>query len=290
MMALMQPSHYASTAREGVNTRGANGVYFVDAESVQGRLMVTSRPRDGNDQTLGQHRQTIEAKYVFPLLRGRDVGRWHSEASSYIVLPHDAENPNNAVAFGNLPPKTQEFLVTFKSKLQSRKRFRNFDPSGDKWNGLYSVLNATFAPYKVVWREMATGAVAAVVASARLPTEEEKVVIPDHKLFVIPCATAEEAHFVCGMFNCSISNYLIRSYAISTGISTHVLDRLPIPCFDESNAAHRELARCAGECASAVVHESDLKSAEEALDGAAADVLNVSRRDRISIHTALQIL
>jgi hypothetical protein len=283
----MAPSYYASEAREGINTRGANGVYFVEAHETGGRLVVKNRRDAGRDATIPVVEKGIESDYVFPLLRGSDVQRWTADPDLCVVLPHEEENPTSPVSFNRLPPGTQEFLHAFKDKLRSRKTFRNFDPSGPDWHGLYSVLRATFAPFKVVWREMAKGSKAAVVSQAILPTGERKLVIPDHKLFIIPCYTGQEAHFVCGIFNSSISSYLIRSYAISTGISTHVLDRLPIPRFDQTKPEHQEIASVAGQCAEAAERGNDVTDLEMDVNDCAAALFGLSEEELRAVQAAL---
>ncbi len=254
---IIGPSAYARYAREGVNTRGANGVYFVNAQ-VRGRhLFVHNMRSEGDDQSIPDVDQSIEPDYVYPLLRGRDVRKWVASPSGYIVMPHDDIRPAVPVSFSALPTKTREFLATFRDKLAGRRRFRNFDPAGEEWYGLYSVLEATFAPFKVVWREMATGTLAAIVPSARLPTGNEKVTIPDHKLFLIPCSSEEEALFVCGFFNSPIASYIVRSYALSTGISTHVLERIPIPTFMPGEPQHRAVLEAAKACRSAAIKRAE---------------------------------
>jgi hypothetical protein len=53
----------------------------------------------------------------------------------------------------------------------------------------------------------------------------------------------EEADFVCGFLNSEVANFIVGSYAVTTGISTHILRRIPIPRFEPSNARLSELAR-----------------------------------------------
>ena len=284
----LKPSYYAPYAREGVNTRGANGVFFADVWLNGHHLLIANRPQDGDDSHLQRKEQSIEADYVYPLLRGKDVRRWYGNPSQHILMPHDGDSPTDAVTFTTLPKKTQEFLSKFKQKLTGRKKFRNFDPSGKDWYGLYSVLDATFSPYKVVWREMAGGAIAAVIDNAKLPSGEVKLVIPDHKLFLIPCKSLAEAHFVSGIFNSVIGTYLIKSYAISTGISTHVLDRLPIPEYDRDNKLHKEISTAARHCASAAEKEDDLEELEDDLDHLVAKLLEITDKELGTIHKALK--
>jgi hypothetical protein len=235
------PSFYETLVRNGINTRGANGVYFVDAEFRRGSLVVTNRPQDGDDPDLPAIRAAIEEVHLYPLLRGRDVRRWLARPVSFVVLPHD-EKSSAAVGLTRLPKQTLEFLSHFREKLRSRKKFRNFDPGAEDWYGLYSVLAGTFVQHKVVIREIASGIIAAFLSTSGLPNGMERVVIPDHKLYLIPAESEEEAAYVTGMLNCSVSRFVVLAYCILTGISTHILARLPIARFDSLNAAHAEIA------------------------------------------------
>jgi hypothetical protein len=290
LFKVLGPSFYAGRAREGINTRGANGIFFLDARRTDGRLLVKNRPQDGDDKNLEVREQTIEPDYVYPLLRGKDVSRWLAEPSGYVLVPHDPTNPNNPVPFRELPDRTQEFLAFFRDRLKARKKFRNFDPTSRDWHGLYSVLSASYMPFKVIWREMATGSIAAVVGTARLPTGEQKTVVPDHKLFVIPCESSEEADFVCGVFNSAIASYIILSYAIATGISTHVLERIPIPRFDVENKLHQAVVQATEACSQAVQNGSDMTKTTTVLDAAVCSALGLGAKDHQSILDALSNL
>lgn len=153
LRAAIGKSFYASRAREGLNTRGANGVYFVDAEVKGGTILVTNLAREGRNEEVGVETQAIESQFLYPLLRGADVQPFKASPKSYVVVPHSEESPTAPIPFSRLPKRTRTFLATFEAVLSARRKFRNFDPSAGDWHGLYSVLPATFSPYKVVWRE-----------------------------------------------------------------------------------------------------------------------------------------
>lgn len=242
------PSAYAESAREGINTRGANGVYFLDAWEEDGKLRVQNRPQDGRDRTLGTRCQEIEPDCVFPLLRGRDVARWHAEPAHSVLLPHEPRRPTAPIPWPDIPPQTRHFLEAFRDRLQSRRPFRNFRPTAEEFHGLYSVLQATFAPWKVVWREIAGEMTAATVGAATLPSGQSKAIIPDHKLLVIPCRRQAEADFVCGCLNSAVARLVIGGYALKTGISTHVLSRVAIPRYCDRNEIHQTIRRLAARC------------------------------------------
>ena len=48
-------------------------------------------------------------------------------------------------------------------------------------------------------------------------------IIPDHKLYVIPCKTAVEADTLASVLNSTVVDYLLRSFAISTSINSSSL-------------------------------------------------------------------
>ncbi len=267
-------SPYADTVREGLNTRGANGVFFVTAAMLRSRIMVTNQAREGRNSIVDETTLPVEPDYLYPLLRGEDVSPFKAVPGSFIIAPHDADDPVNPVPFSKLPKLTREFLTEFKTVLRSRKKFRNFDPSQGEWHGLYSILNATFSSFKVVWREMASGAdvIAASVSTARMPSGNAKVILPDHKLTIIPCKSQAEADFLAGFLNADVTKLIVRSYALATGISTHILDRVAIPRFAVKNSLHQELATLAKKART----DSVTKTEKERMSSITAELLGLS--------------
>jgi hypothetical protein len=63
----------------------------------------------------------------------------------------------------------------------------------------------------VVVREIAADLVAAQVSGKQL--------IPDHKLYVIPCADADEARRLAYVLNSDVVRALVRSFSVSTSIT-----------------------------------------------------------------------
>ena len=102
---------------------------------------------------------------------------------------------------------------------------------------MFNVGDYTFAPYKVIFREIAKGMTCAVIAPL-----DERPVVPDHKLVLCPFATAEEAHFICGMLNSSPARFVVNSYSIETQFSTHVFNHVRIPQHIRTNPTHQRLA------------------------------------------------
>lgn len=208
-------SHYLKEIREGINTRGANGIFFLEVLDVAGdKLRVRNVPSAGRNQHLRIREAIIEREATRNLLRGSDVSREGANPSGAVLFFHDAAHlsrPFSPAEASDRFPAAFAFAAEFKETLAGRRRFRGFDPAGDDWLGLYSVTKAALAQHKVVVREIATGMVATAVHGADI--------VPDHKLYVIPCKTASEAERLAWILNAPVVDYLLRCFSISTSIT-----------------------------------------------------------------------
>lgn len=252
----------AYRARKGVTT-DVNGIFFVTAQSVPDHKSV----RISNDPTKGRHRDVakksavVEKDDVFPLLRGRDVHRFAAspQPEQYIIVPQRG-------MFGDemLPvtrPRMFRFLSEFRTILERRSSYRRFQQGKPFWS-LWSTGDYTFAPYKVVWKEMSGGGfVAAYVGSSDF-CGEAKTVIPDHKVYFVPMQSEDEAAYLTAFLNSHMVADAINAYSSALSLGTSVTDYLHIPQFDRENEQMVKMAQMAkrfshGEIPSAE-DESDL--------------------------------
>jgi hypothetical protein len=177
---IRKASIYAGSVRNGIHTRGANGIFFLDVLERRGPMVrVRNDPRRGRNPTVPHVEAWIEEDAVRPLLRGENVGRGSANPGGYLLFFHDINHLSrplpDAIAASRFPA-AYEFAKKFESFLRDRHRFRNFDPTRDDWLGIYSVTQAAVAEHKVVFREIAQRMTAAAVHSAST--------VPDHKLYV----------------------------------------------------------------------------------------------------------
>ncbi|MFB6248374.1 MAG: N-6 DNA methylase, partial [Salinibacter sp.] len=112
-------------AYEGVNTGGLNGVYWIRVleERPNGDLVIENLHDVGKIKV--EHVETvIEPDLVYPLLRGRDVQRWHAEPSAHIILA------NRTDKLAGIPeaemkrrwPKTFAYLKQFEGDPDNPQR------------------------------------------------------------------------------------------------------------------------------------------------------------------------
>lgn len=264
-----------------------NGVYWgIINDGKQGLVTFCNLNEVGKNEVIAEEAQ-IEGDLVFPLLRGRDVKRWGSERTAYIIVPQDPNQPSKGIAQTVLQskfPRTFVYLSKFKEQLQSRSGYKKYlKQVGEPFYSLYNVGPYTFAPFKVVWKEQSSEFECAVVSSVN-----GKVVVPDHKLMLVPFQNQDEAHYVCALLGSTISRFLVQAYTISTQQSTHVLENIKIPKYDAKNEIHKELARLSKQCHEKVAAGINVTDLEEQIDELAAELWGLSKEELKDIKESLE--
>ena len=280
----------AYRAREGANTGGANGVYWLRIldKRPDGVLLVENL--NIGKRKVPEVQSPVEPDLVYPLLRGRDVSRWTAEPSAYIIVSQD---PKTRMAYEESwmkveIPLTYAYLKKFEKSLWERKS-RSVRDLMEKsaFYAMYAVADYTFAPYKVVWREQASRFTVAVVGS-----EEDKVIVPDHKLMLVPFEDEREAHFVCGALASVIAQLVVKSYVVSVSTSTHVLQHIAVPQFNAGNPTHVRLVALSQQAhqLAAAGDEAGLAAVEAQVDQAAAELWDITDREMKEIRRSLEEL
>ena len=244
LLALLGESAYRGRRATETSPHGVYWVRPVAGEAACGeRLLVENglnpRARDG----VSRRRAWLEPACLYPLLRGADVQPFRAEpGETLVVLPHDVETGAKPLPPERLPPATLAYLAGYRGLLERRGSYREYR-AGQPFYGLWRVGPYTFAPWKVVWPELGELR-AAVVGTAVTAWGERKLVIPEGKVNLVPCADAAEAHFLCALLN---APDVRRAYArMSSQIGRP--SRLPfaIPRYDAGRWTHRALAAVSG--------------------------------------------
>jgi len=246
--------------RKGIEPAGAKGVYILKKpqRGAAGFLIIEndiSRQRRQDIKGKGVHTGTVEEKYIYPMLGGRNITKWKVKSNEFMLVPHSVRHkygvPETELARD--APYTYMWLEYFHDELLDT-RIQNGKFFNAKANPFYRLDNVgeyTFAPYKVLWKEQ-TGSMSAVVVSSYLNSipradpdlfTEDKIVVVDSKVLMLDVYNELEAYFVCGILNSPNIAEVIDGYAISTNRGVDVLKYIAIPKFDLSNAAHMEIAK-----------------------------------------------
>jgi hypothetical protein len=265
-------------ARKGVST-SANGVYWVEfLDKGGGKTFVVRNHTKGAKLKIEEQTFRVESERLYPLLRGRDCTKWLSKPELFIVFPHERGHGIHAIPEATLKshfPLAYEHLRKHRALLSKRKEYTKFlEPQGDPFYSLYPVREYTFADYKVAFREISTRIEAVVIHQAPLPDGRLQMVVPDHKLVIIPCSTDEEAHYLCALVNSAPFGHFAMAYSVGTQISTHLLRNARIPTFDSHNRVHRDLAKLSLRCHKAASDENldSVGLIEDSINKAAAEL------------------
>jgi len=282
-------SHYEAHA--GVYTGGLNGCYWVRIleKRPNGNLLIENLYDVGKIK-VERVQAVIEPDLVYPLLRGRDVKRWHAEPSTYIVL---AQDPATRAGIPETEmkrkyPKTFAYLKNFEEQLRQRasSSVRRLMETGAFYS-MFAVGPYTLAPWKVVWNRIDTKLQGVVVGLDK----ERKVFLCQETHTFAPLASRKEALYFSAVFNSAPSDVLVRSYSVSKGFaSPHVLEFIFIPQYKEGGHLHEHLITLSEHCHSAAAKgDKETVSALEAeIDKAAAKLWGITDDELRAIQEALR--
>jgi hypothetical protein len=242
--AILGKSQYR--ARKGITT-DLNGLYWIRIlnKSSHGLLEFENIPSVGRNIAVKHYRGFIEDGLVFPLVRGRDIGKFAWEfTGTYTIVP---QQDLKGIPESKLRVEfvwAHKYFRRFKKVLSERSSYRRFlKPAGAPYYCIFDVGPYTFSPFKVVWREIQRDFAAAVLSPVNDPFVGQKPAIPDHKLFFVPLDLEDEAHYLCALLNSVLIKRTISAYAVETQVATHPFEYINIPKYDPKIPTHVELAK-----------------------------------------------
>ncbi|MFX0113268.1 MAG: Eco57I restriction-modification methylase domain-containing protein [Candidatus Hodarchaeota archaeon] len=228
----------AYRARGGVNTGGANPVFWVRSKGQQGELTYIENLHKSIRMEVECIQGLVEPQMLRPLIRGRDVGRWKWKSELSILFPYqDYKSTKDALLEDFMKikyPYTLKYLMKFKGILENRKEYKRWGSRGP-WYQLFRIGPYTFAKYKVIWQH--TG----FQDEMRACVVETCVPIVDQKVILVPFNSKEEAHFFCSLLNSQLVFEVLSSYLLLDA-STHILEYLRIGKYDSESKIQRKLA------------------------------------------------
>ena len=233
-------------ARKGVDT-SANAIYWLKTkESLPlNKVLVDNSPENSRKNIKHVENVVIEKDLLYPLLRGSGIKRWIAESEYEILVPYTSDG--KPISVDNLMvkyPKTYEYFYKkeheFREILVNRGIYKKHYASQKSAETapeyvLYDIGPYTFSPYKVVWKALASGMIATTISSI-----DNRLVIPDHNVVMIPIEDEEEAYYLSGVLNADIVSRFVNSY-ISWFFSTHILEHMRIPEYESRNTIHKRI-------------------------------------------------
>lgn len=234
------------TARLGVNTAGANGLFWFRRPknfSVRAAHCVTleNLPECGK-RPIPNLRVPLESERVFSLLRWRDVEMYRAEPSALILMTQDGQT-RRGIDENTMRrdfPLTLRYLTEFRSTLESRAAWRKLQKNNPFWS-IYNVCAESFAPIKVVWRRMDSMLRAAVIP----PDDDRRPVLPQETLSWIAVDSLDEGDYLAARINSEESQKTAASLTpagTKSFGSPGLFPTLGIERFDPSHSEHRRIA------------------------------------------------
>jgi hypothetical protein len=168
---------------------------------------------------------------------------------------------------------------------------------------MFAIGDYTFAEHKVVWRRMDNTLRAAVIGTVNDRRVGSKIVIPIDTVTLIDTATAEEAHFVCGLMNSCVARIAISSFSASgRGFGApSILEYVALPEYSLNNPIHTRLAELSQQAHQLAAHQTSevsetsevskrLAEVEAQVDQAAAELWGITDKELQEIRRSLEEL
>lgn len=188
----------------------------------------------------------IEADLLYPLIRGRDLGRYCTITEGWHQLIPNAhyEKVESEEDFADSYPLTYSYFKNYEDILSKRSSYKRYQ-SHLPFYVIYCVGDYSFSPFKVVWMEQQDpGAFRAAVVSAD-PTAvlPNALIVPDHKLYFASFTSEEEAHYVCGFLNSMPVRIWLGGFLLGKQIGTTIFEFMNVPLYDGSNKECAAIAK-----------------------------------------------
>ena len=239
-------SHYLHASHRGTISDCAR-VYWVkvvrySAETNRALIRTLTKEELPRARAIDDIEAWIEADILFPLIRGRDLGRYCTDTEGwYQIIPNrhydDVETEED---FADAYPLAYSYFRNYEDILRNRSSYKRYQGSLPFYV-IYCVGNYSFAPYKVIWMEQQDPGSfrASIVSEYKESLVPNKRIIPDHKLYFTSFETVTEAHYLCGFLNSSPVRTWLGGFLLGKQIGTTIYEHMNVPRFYPNDDAHR---------------------------------------------------
>ncbi len=240
-------------AKRGASTE-PYGVYWLKVDTIlsDGNLLVQNLPELGDREIPKVNSEKIESDYVFPAIRGSDIGRWNVQYEIYVLMVQDPKTrkPIDEKHLKTRYPRTYGYLSRFKHELLTRGS-NTVRELAEKtaFYAMFGIGKYTVEKYKVVWKRMAGDIIAVVVSQNKTPFGY-RIPIPTDTTAFFPVEDEDEAHYLCAIINSQAIRDYIKTYSSSgRGFGApSVMEPIGILKYDNSNSLHKQLSNLSKEC------------------------------------------
>jgi len=177
----------------------------------------------------------IEADLLYPLIRGRDLGRYCAQTEGwYQLIPNNHyEDVESEEDFADKYPLTYSYLKNYEDILINRSSYKRYQ-SHLPFYVIYCVGEYSFSPFKLVWMEQQDPNKfrATVVSDDKNSVLPNSLIVPDHKLYFASFESEEEAQYVCGFLNSAPVRTWLGGFLLGKQIGTTIFEYMKVPNYD----------------------------------------------------------
>jgi hypothetical protein len=192
----------------------------------------------------------IESELLYPLIRGRDLGRFCYQTNGWHqIIPNQHYNEvANEDDFAENYPLAYSYFSNFQNLLLNRSSYKRYQRHLPFYV-IYCVGDYTFSPYKVIWMEQQDPKKirAAVISSKENVITPKNILIPDHKLYFASLDNEVEAHYLCGFLNSRPVRTWLGGFLLGKQIGTTVFEFMKVPKFMLDNKLFLKIAEISKE-------------------------------------------
>ena len=282
----------------GPNSGGLNGAFWINIldQKSNGNLIVKNLYDEGKI-AVHQWVTEIEPDLVYPLIRGRTIRKWRSEAPNYIIISQDPSSrcgiPEEIMRV-NLP-KTYAYFKNFEGSRSSRERgtlrgraayLKHFSQS-DPFYTMFNVGSYTMSPYKVVCRRFVDVLSMVTVGPREVKYLGKKSPLPSDISSLCSVSTMREGYFLSALGNSAPATLLHKSSFTGKSYgSPNSLGSIGFPRYDSSNSYHIDLVKLSRHCHS-IKEGDDVSGYELEIDEIAARIWGITKSELYSIRKEL---
>ena len=276
--------------------RGAStepyGVFWLRVKEVRpDSILVIENMHDRGKREIKPVHAAIEPDLVFPAVSGGDIVKFGIKSHFFLLIsqdPYKRRGYDEEYLSVKLP-LTYAYLIQFKDILVKRASYKKYFCKKIKDKGkvidlipvapfysMYNISNLTFSRYHVAWKRMA--AKMSVVVLSRIKTDfGTKPLVPTDTTAFFALDNKDEAHYLCAILNSEIINGFIKSFsAAGRGFGTpSIMNNFAIPCFNNSNETHKQLAELSEKAHNLVKRGKSIESIEQKINVVVKKLWNI---------------
>ncbi len=153
--------------------------------------------KNGRDETC-----LMESTYLYPLLKSSDIANGRLVPARHVLVTQ-ANTSDDTNQIRSIAPKTWTYLIDHAEALDQR---RSIIYTKRPRFSIFGIGDYTFSPWKVAVSGLYKNCHFEVIGKHR-----GKPILLDDTCYFVPCASEDEAEFVCELLNSDISQRFLRS-------------------------------------------------------------------------------